>query len=444
MDDLDLILSNISTMTNEIIDSYISLPMDNNLNVLTPIFDINNKLKPFRNFINLAHLNSVSIPLHRDVIYRIILKTKFDIICFSETNIKKDTPAHRYNFPGYKLFHVDRVGSCGGVGVLIRSDWAQNAKKIKVNFNQLQPECIFIEIVINKIKICIGVLYKSPNVRYGVFRDIIEILAFLSTKYDHCFFTGDWNIDHLATESPDFKFLKNNIYEPLSLTQIVKSPTRITKSSSRLIDIILTNSPDNIKFTDSADFPGVSDHKLVYCSYSLKKPKVTPQIVRRRDFRNFVSEKFINDVSNVSWDSVQDALNTNIDEATNNLENIFTNVINDNAPMREVKVSKPVIASWMTEETTFLMDLRDKYKSKWNLIKKKRNSENKVRESPSDLFFYNRFKELKNQVNHRIRNAKYNDFNKKINEKINNSKTFHFNLKKFNIVDSKSKDSKSK
>ena len=441
MDDLDLILSNISTMTNEIIDSYISVPMDNNLNVLTPIFDINNKLKPFRNFINLAHLNSASIPLHRDEIYRIILKTKFDIICFSETNIKKDTPAHRYNFPGYKLFHVDRVGPCGGVGVLIRSDWALNAKKINVNFNQLQPECIFIEIVINKIKICIGVLYKSPNVRYGVFRDIIEILAFLSTKYDHCFFTGDWNIDHLATESPDFKFLKNNIYDPLSLTQIVKSPTRITKSSSRLIDIILTNSPDNIKFTDSADFPGVSDHKLVYCSYSLKKPKVTPQIVRRRDFRNFVSEKFINDVSNVSWDSVQDALNTNIDEATNNLENIFTNVINDNAPMREVKVSKPVIASWMTEETTFLMDLRDKYKSKWNLIKK-RNSENKVRESPSDLFFYNRFKELKNQVNHRIRNAKYNDFNKKINEKINNSKTFHFNLKKFNIVDSKSKDSK--
>lgn len=394
MDDLELILSNISSMTNAIIDSYVSVPMDNNLNIFTPIFDINNKLKPFRNFINLAHLNSVSIPLHRDEIYRIILKTKFDIICFSETNIKKDTPAYRYNFPGYKLFHVDREGPCGGVGVLIRSDWAHNAKKINVNFNQLQPECIFIELVINKIKVCIGVLYKSPNVRYGVFRDIIEILAFLSTKYEHCFFTGDWNIDNLATESPDFKFLKNNIFEPLSLTQIVKSPTRITKSSSRLIDIILTNSPDNIKFTDSADFPGVSDHKLVYCSYSLKKPKVAPQIVKRRDFRNFVSEKFINDVSNVSWESVKDALNTNIDEATNNLENIFTNIINANAPMREVKVTKPVIASWMTEETTFLMDLRDKYKSKWNLIKK-RNSENKVCDSSSDLFFTTGLKNLK-------------------------------------------------
>ena len=74
MDDLDLILSNISTMTNEIIDSYISVPMDNNLNVLTPIFDINNKLKPFRNFINLAHLNSVSFPFTGTKFIELFLK----------------------------------------------------------------------------------------------------------------------------------------------------------------------------------------------------------------------------------------------------------------------------------------------------------------------------------------------------------------------------------
>ena len=52
------------------------------------------------------------------------------------------------------------------------------------------------------------------------------------------------------------------------------------------------------------------------------------------------------------------------------------------------------------------------------------------------IFFFNRFTELKNQVNHRIRNAKYNDFNSKINQKINSSKSFHFNLKSFNIVSS--------
>ena len=50
---------------------------------------------------------------------------------------------------------------------------------------------------------------------------------------------------------------------------------------------------------------------------------------------------------------------------------------------------------------------------------------------------------MKNQVNHQIRNAKYNEFNSKINQKLKNSKTFHSNLKNFNVVNSKNtKDTK--
>ena len=437
MDDLDLILSSISNITGEINNTFVGVPMDNNLNVFTPIYDINSKLKSFRNFISIAHLNTVSIPLHRDEIFRAISLTKMDIVGFSETNIKKNTPSYLFKFSGYKLFHTDRNGkNCGGVGILIKSEWAQKAKKINVNFKEAQPEHIFLEVEINKLKILIGVLYKSPSVRYGVFSDILETLAFLTTKYDHCIIMGDFNIDQLKTDSPAFKYFKNNILEPLSLSQMVNSPTRITKNTSTLIDLILTNSPENIKFTGTADFPGISDHKLVYCSYSLKKPKFKPQIVKRRDFRKFVKEKFIFDVENVSWDSINRLVNTSIDEATNEFESIFSDIINANAPMREVKVSKPVIASWMTEETTFLMDLRDKYKAKWNEIKRY-NHTNNIMESPTDFFFYKRFKELKNQVNHRIRNAKYNEFNSKINQKIKNSKSFHFNLKNFNIVNSK-------
>ena len=174
-------------------------------------------------------------------------------------------------------------------------------KKINVNFKEVQPENIFVEIEINKLKILVGVLYKSPSVRYGVYSEILEVLAFLTTKYDNCIFLGDYNIDQLKTESPAFKYFKNNILEPLSLTQIVNSPTRVTKDTSTLIDLILTNSPQNIKFTDTADFPGISDHKLVYCSYSLKKPKFTPRIVKRRDFRNFVKEKFMYEVENGNY-----------------------------------------------------------------------------------------------------------------------------------------------
>ena len=272
MEGLNEILSGLADLVSEINTSYLPIPMDDNLGMLTPIEEINKNLKPFNKFLKIGHLNAVSIPLHRDEIFRLLIKTNFDILCFSETNIKKNTPPDLFKFKGYKLFHADRSwGNNGGVGVLIKNEYAPLAKKIVVNFKETQPEQIFIEIEINKVKILIGVLYKSPSVRYGVFSDILEILAFLTTKYDHCMFLGDFNIDQLKMDSPATKYFHESILNPLSLTQIIKSPTRITRDSCTLIDLILVNSPDNVKFVGTTDLSGISDHKLVYCSYSLKK-----------------------------------------------------------------------------------------------------------------------------------------------------------------------------
>ena len=52
-------------------------------------------------------------------------------------------------------------------------------------------------------------------------------------------------------------------------------------------------------------------------------------------------------------------------------------------------------------------------------------------------FFFDRYRELRNEVNHKIRRAKIDDFNSTINNKINDSKKFHSALKKHNVVSSK-------
>ena len=153
--------------------------------------------------------------------------------------------------------------------------------------------------------------------------------------------------------------------------------------------------------------------------------------------RNFASEKFKSDIANANWSDFSTFDSTNsIEEATLKLENIFSKIIDSNAPMREIKVTKPICASWLTDEITFLMDLRDKYKNKWNEVKKS-NFQNNQADSQNDILFYTKFKELKNKVNHLIRKAKINDFNVRINDKLKDSKKFHFNLKEFNVVTSK-------
>ena len=56
------------------------------------------------------------------------------------------------------------------------------------------------------------------------------------------------------------------------LTQIIKSPTRITCSSTLLIDHILAILPDRV-FQEGVINVGLSDHQLIYCTRKIIRVK---------------------------------------------------------------------------------------------------------------------------------------------------------------------------
>ena len=390
----------------------------------TPIRKIKEDFTEHDKSLKICHLNAVSIPKHRDEIYRIIRETDMDIIGVSETNIKRATPADRYRMEGYKLYKEDRNHTTkGGVGIYVRNEL--KAKRIKVNYSELQPELCFVEITIAKAKLLVGVIYKSPKENYEVYGKILEILAFMTTKYKHVILLGDYNIDQLDVNTAKYKYFKQTIMEPLNLKQLVRHPTRITKSTCTLIDLIMVNEPDSVKMVGVTDIPGISDHCMVYTAYGISKQKFKKKIITRRDFRKFSEVDFNRDMENAAWGSIY-AVEDEVDDQVTIIENIYSEIINKHAPFREIKVKHPVCATWMTDEIVKLMDKRDQYKNKYNKTK-------------SNLIF-DLYKQLKNKVNHMIRKAKYKDFQEKINEKIHNSKEFHKALRDLSVVNSKCLD----
>ena len=78
-----------------------------------------------------------------------------------------------------------------------------------------------------------------------------------------------FNVDMQKLNSSAVSFLNSNVLDPFALTQVVESPTRITRKTSTLIDLVLTASPENVKKIGVVDVPGISDHCLVYFSYAL-------------------------------------------------------------------------------------------------------------------------------------------------------------------------------
>ena len=387
---------------------------------LTPSNFIKNKFTNYSNLLKLAHINARSIPKHLHEISKIIHETDFDILGVCETFISANTPKSSFEIPGYNFLHVDRDMSCrGGVGCYVRSEYP--IKPVKLPNNLVQPEMIFVEITVGVVKMAVGVIYKSPLIPYSVFAAIHENIAYVTSKYPHCIILGDCNIDHLKVESPPLKFFNTYFTEPFAFSQIIEEPTRITKNSSTLIDLILTSHPENAKTFGVVDTPGISDHCMIFMAYTLKKPKFKAKMVTKRDFRNFNEKLFMKDMERAPWGNILAVDDEDIDNKVTIFENIHTEIINKHAPFRTFRVTRPA-TPWLNDSIKKIMDDRDKYKNKFNTDKNPETEEI--------------YKILRNNVCQAIRREKIKCFNTKINAKIKNSKQFHHALKNFGIVES--------
>ena len=104
---------------------------------------------------------------------------------------------------------------------------------------------------------------------------------------------GDFDIDLLKPHSS-----WNSAITLLGLTELVKSPTRITQTSATLIDHIYTNDPDVITEVMVPDL-SITDHCPISCSRSIKLSKYEPKshsYIPFRILKHFNKAAFCNDL----------------------------------------------------------------------------------------------------------------------------------------------------
>ena len=90
--------------------------------------------------------------------------------------------------------------------------------------------------------------------------------------------TADLNCDMLKPRPPEAVALQN-LRDSVNLTQLIKEPTRVTETSSTLIDVIMTSSIDLVERSGVLK-SHVSDHYLVYALLKLKISKPPPSYVK--------------------------------------------------------------------------------------------------------------------------------------------------------------------
>lgn len=306
------------------------------------------------NALKIGSLNIRSLLPSIQELAEILSNNSFDIFTVSETWLHDGVPENFVQIDTYDCYRCDR-GSRGG-GLCIYSKKILNGTLIPTN-NFSNIEQLWIKIKLNtKDWLAVGVVYKPPTFNSQLFLNELEdTLSVIFPTVNDIVCTGDFNINVLNLHSQCVSNLFS-VLETFKLTQIIDSPTRITDSTSSLIDLIIVSSEERVIEKGILD-SDLSDHQIVFCFIKICGKESGPRMVTYRNFKNFNLEAFELDLCNIPWFTIFDL--NNIDDKIEFLVNNITYLFDLHAPLVTSRCTKRY-APWLTENIKLMCSIRDK------------------------------------------------------------------------------------
>ena len=169
--------------------------------------------------------------------------------------------------------------------------------------------------------------------------------------------TGDFNcylIEHAQNHATS-KLI--DIIDIFQLQQHIQTPTRTTYNSSSLIDLILTHIDDDKILEAGVVDLGISDHSLVYICRKISILKEPPKIVFSRQFENYSSYQFKEELR-LSFYTSRYSTSNDPNVLWNEFKSNFLAVAEKHAPIRQRRVKREH-KPWLTKEIKRLMYHRD-------------------------------------------------------------------------------------
>lgn len=343
-------------------------------------------------FINFSHFNIRSIHTGFDMFSDVVLDESFDILGLSETWLDSSFHDNGIYIPNYKLIRKDRGTRGGGIGFYLKNSFKFNVLETPAqNADENVLEDLWISLKISGKKMCFGTLYRPPNSNLGKFLEILEnILVNFIPEFDVIIFGGDLNIDFSKANDKYCDAARlNNLLNKYNLHQVISEPTRVTDSTSKIIDLIVTSDLNLIANTNVINMENISDHSLVSCALKLKKEKQSPIFRAYRDFHNFNYELFLKDLNVINWAFIY-ALES-VDDMIEFWNSSITMLFDLHAPYKTVRITKSP-APWLTENLRLMIKIKNKAFAKY---KKFKTTET-----------WNEYKNLRNLVNFSVKMEK--------------------------------------
>ncbi|XP_071941115.1 uncharacterized protein [Antedon mediterranea] len=378
-------------MDTEIVDSgNINVPRPENINDIVDLAVFKNK------GLHLIHLNARFLLPKLSELKLITVNTKADVICVTETWLHTSITDDEIKMNGYSSVRCDRKSDAhGGTLIYIKDSLAFNEVPVTAISNL---ESVWIDILLPKSKpILIGCVYRPPN-QHCFIEDFNTLIG---GNEKETIILGDFNINILDRKNPltkQYEELLNNH----GMDQIIKEPSRITSTSSTLIDHILCNNKHTITHSGILKY-GLSDHFITFCIRKKSHAKLNEhKYAEFRSLKNYTPELLNFTLSeNIDWSNVYNS--NEVNSAFNNFHQyLITTLIDKIAPMKRIRI-KSRTEEWMTGDILSLLREPDR------LLKRFTNNK-------THLDIYEDYVKIRNLVQTSIKNTKADFIKNKILE----------------------------
>lgn len=265
--------------------------------------------------LTILHVNCRSMNANFDSLLNLL--HNFDvlpeIIAVSETWLSTETDS-LYNIEGYDFVSRPRNSKSlgGGVGIYYKNEL--NARICPELCSSICIECVFIEIVQQgSPNIIVGAIYRPPNndiVQFNAeFHNLLGKLSLVAKKNTNIALAGDFNIDLLLADSSSSTQLFLDNLSSYSFVPTISLPTRITSSSSTLLDNVFVNSLSTT-ISSAIIFSDISDHLPILVKLPAKlAPRQSNTTQMTRSVNTVSINAFIAALQAQRWDNVLDAIN---------------------------------------------------------------------------------------------------------------------------------------
>ena len=322
--------------------------------------DISNGSTINRDDFTITHynINSITAEGRLEEVTIVASALNVDVLVCTESKLCQTIPCNILHITGYhEPLRHDRNRHGGGCIIYISN---RLTFKHKIELQSKMYEHLWVDVRVNDKLYVINAFYRPPIETADSHSEFLEeaeaILSKLSNyNADNKIIASDLNFGNTYCKYPILapKPLDRSapdLFSSFGCSQLIDIPTRVTRDTTSLVDLIYVFNTDNIQ--SHGTLPRIADHDGIFVSFHCVKNKsknITKTIL---DFKNVDELGLINYIKNYDFQSA--VFSNPITEQAAIFTNILAEAVSKFVPTKQV-IIKPSDQPWVNSYTRLLL-----------------------------------------------------------------------------------------